>query len=210
MTIRLRLTESVSDITKKINTAISIELNKLIQSQTNNIVGDFKKLIPSWLYQQPEIIWMLDQSPLSLSGYFGIVGDTSSIVNSIIGAVVNSLSFKFRPYSANLKGGFDIYIQPNNFSDLLSLSKGHTIYKGGDLHWLDWLLLRGDEIIIANYQYNPQTGLGRSGLGNMQEGGAFRIPPQYSGTKDNNFITRALTDPSRDAEITKIFSRYLG
>ena len=83
------------------------------------------------------------------------------------------------------------------------------MYKSGDLHWLDWLLKRGDNMIISNYQYNPQTGLGRSGLGNMVGGGSFRVPPQFSGTVDDNFITRAFLGNNQEKEIFYIIEKAL-
>ena len=77
------------------------------------------------------------------------------------------------------------------------------------MHWLDWLLKRGDSIIVVNYQYNPQTGIGRSKLGNMVDGGSFRIPPQFSGTIDDNFITRSFSGPTQEQQLTKLFKDIL-
>jgi hypothetical protein len=92
----------------------------------------------------------------------------------------------------------------------LSLPEGHTIYEDGDLHWLQWMLIRGDETIIVGYEYNPQTGLGRSKLGNMKKGNSFRVPPQYAGTSDNNFITRALIGQQQNDDITNLVKKVLG
>jgi capsid portal protein len=44
----------------------------------------------------------------------------------------------------------------------------------------------------------------------MIPGGVFRVPPQYSGTVNNNFVTRALTGNEQDKAITQIFDNYLG
>jgi hypothetical protein len=112
-------------------------------------------------------------------------------------------------FDNKLKGGIEVNFQPSNFVNLLSLSEGHIVFNGGDLHWLDWLLKRGDNIIVVNYQYNPESGLGRSGLGNMIPGGAFRIPPEYSGTDDDNFVTRALIGTQQEKQISKIFQDIL-
>jgi hypothetical protein len=90
------------------------------------------------------------------------------------------------------------------------LPQGHSVYYDGDLHWLDWLLNRGDQIIVVGYEYNPQTGLGRSKLGNMKTGGSFRVPPEFSGTQENNFVTRALIGASQEKEIAKILEKILG
>ena len=78
------------------------------------------------------------------------------------------------------------------------------VYAKGDLHWLQWLLERGDEIIVAGYEFGGNSGRGRSGLGYMTTGGSFRVPPQFSGTKDNNFISRALVGKAQEQAISKI------
>jgi hypothetical protein len=123
--------------------------------------------------------------------------------------VVDSTEVKFVKFSNTLKGGLEFNFQPSSFANLLALPAGHTIYQDGDLHWLEWLLKRGDSIIVTNYTYNPSSGLGRSGLGNMIPGGAFRVPPQFSGTEDNNFITRALIGPVQEKHLADIFSRII-
>ena len=74
---------------------------------------------------------------------------------------------------------------------------------------MDWLLNQGDRIIVVNYSYNPQLGIGRSRLGNMVESGSFRVPPQFSGTPDDNFITRALIGRNQESEISRIFTKEL-
>lgn len=209
MSLSITLLESVGEISKNINQAIADYINDRIKKNTNTLINKSKNLIPSWIKSQPEIVSLLSKDSSSLAGHFGISGDTSSIIDTIVSHVANSIGVKFIPYNEKLVGGLELYFQPNNFANLLSLPQGHTVYRDGDLHWLDWLLMRGDQIIVANYQYNPKTGLGRSGLGNMIAGNSFRVPPQFSGTKDDNFITRALIGPTQEKEITKIFSEIL-
>ena len=112
-------------------------------------------------------------------------------------------------FDNSLNGGLIINIQPTTFQNLLALGEVHVNYANGDLHWLDWLLTRGDEIIVADYYYNPATGIGRSRLGNMKQGGFFRVPPQYSGTTTDNFVTRALNGNNQINQITDIIISYI-
>lgn len=210
MSISLTITDPIATIEKSINQGIANYINQKISNNQNAIANGVRSLVPGWILSQPEIISLTSADPNSLAGYFGIAGDTNQIASNIASSVANSLIFKFTPFNSNLNGGFEIYIQPEDFTNLLGLTEGHTVYGGGDLHWLDWLLTRGDEIIISNYQYNPQTGLGRSGMGSMVSGGMFRVPPQFSGTIKDNFVTRALTGMEQDKAITQIFDNYLG
>lgn len=209
MSLSIVITDSISKIEKEINRAIVEAINNEISQKLNSILNSVKALIPSWISSQPEIISLKSSDPTSLAGQFGLNKSPSSIVDSIIQSVVNATEIKFVPYSKNLKGGLELRFQPSTFINLLALPDGHTIYNGGDLHWLDWLLKRGDNIIIVNYQYNPRTGLGRSNLGNMIPGGSFRIPPQFSGTDSDNFITRAFLGQAQEKQITDIIKRIL-
>ncbi len=210
MSISLRLTDSIKDIEMEINKGIADYVNKKLSSNQNRIINSIRSLVPNWILAQPEMISLASNDPTSLAGYFGIAGDASSIATKIAISVADSLTFKLDNFKNNLNGGFEVYIQPTTFENLIVLKEGHSAYMGGNLHWLDWLLTKGDEIIISNFQYNPQTGLGRSGLGNMIPGGVFRVPPQYSGTRTNNFVTRALVGSEQDKAITQIFDNYLG
>jgi hypothetical protein len=209
MSITIKIIDPIKNIQKNVDAAFAEVINDHINKNINRIFLAVKSIIPSWIRVQPEIISLLATEPLSLAGQFGIYKNADAIVNNIISSVVNSTEIKFIKYNAKLNGGLELRFQPSNFQNLLSLSDGHTIYQGGDLHWLDWLLKRGDAIIVTNYQYNPQTGLGRSGLGNMISGGAFRVPPQFSGTIDDNFITRAFLGNNQQQQIFDIFQKIL-
>lgn len=204
--ITLKLTDSIDIIEKKVNKAISEIANDIILKKQSTILSKCKILVNEWILSQPEIISLVSSNQESLAGQFGIpAGSVYSVATAIVSSVQNSISVKIIKFNDNLKGGIEVYFQPKNFNNLLTLPEGHVIYQGGDLHWLDWLLKRGDNIIVANYQYNPQTGIGRSGLGNMISGGSFRVPPQFSGIENNNFITRALIGSEQEKAITKIF-----
>lgn len=210
MTLSINITDSIDTISKNINQGIATYINRVLTRKQNTLISSARNLAESWISSQPEIVSLKSYSPSSLVGLFGIPGNTESIVSAIISSVVNSINIKFVPYNRNLQGGLELNFQPENFSNLLGLPQGHTRIENGDLHWLDWLLMRGDNIIVVNYQYNPSTGLGRSGLGNMIGGGSFRVPPEFSGTDNNNFITRALIGSTQEQQITKLFTDILG
>jgi hypothetical protein len=209
MSISLKVTDSIQDIQKNVDSALVELINDHITKNLNKIFIAIKVLIPSWIRVQPEIISLLSTEPTSLAGQFGINRNADVIVNNIINAIVGATEIKFTKYTKKFNGGLEINFQPKNFQNLLSLADGHTVYTDGDLHWLDWLLKRGDSIIIMNYQYNPQTGLGRSGLGNMISGGAFRVPPQFSGTIDDNFVTRAFLGKDQEQQVFTILEKIL-
>jgi hypothetical protein len=209
MIISLTLTDSIKTVEKNVNAAIAKAVNDKISSNTPELISKTKDMVRRWVFIQPEIQSLLSSGAGSLIGYFGITKSSQEIVSAIINSVTESIEVKLIKYAADLSGGLEIRFQLSSFANLLAIPEGHTIYDTGDLHWLEWLLRRGDRIIVANYQYNPVTGLGRSRLGVMVPGGSFRVPPQFSGTEDNNFITRALLGKSQEKEIAEIMQKVL-
>lgn len=209
--ITLKLTDSIQVVEERISQAFAKHVNDQISKKQNKLLSDCQSLVSDWILSQPEIKSLSSSTPDSLAGQFGIRPESAArISTSIVESVKSSISLKFIKFNAKLQGGLEVYFQPTTFLNLLNLPEGHTIYSGGDLHWMEWLLRRGDTVIVANYQYNPQSGTGRSGLGYMSLGSAFRVPPQFSGLESNNFITRALVGEEQEAQITKIFQQVLG
>lgn len=205
MSITIRLLDSVPTIQTNVNTAIATFINDRLSSNLNTILRRTRDSIRLIVRRSPEIRSLENVDPLSLAGQFGFNISLTSITSAIINSIVDSTSVRLVPYTNSLRGGgLTITCQPVTFTNLLGLPQGHTVYMGGDLHWLNWLLTQGDSIIVVNYSYNPKTGLGRSGLGNMIPGGSFRVPPQYSGDIGNNFVTRALANPELEQLLTKI------
>lgn len=208
--ITIKLTDSVSKIATDINLSIAEYINKKITKNKISTINKIRSYIPSWIISQPEITSLQSETPNTLFALFGLrPGSSNSIVDDIVNAVASSLSFNFTPIDSKLNGGLIIELQPSDFQNLLSLQSGHVIYNGGDLHWLNWLLTMGHSVIIANYNYYPQSGAGRSRQGIMKFGGSFRIPPQYSGIDTDNFITRALTGSVQENQITQIINTEL-
>jgi hypothetical protein len=208
--ITIKLIDSPSQISNNINLSIAQYLNDKIRKNKLFTINKIKSYIPAWINSQPEIVSLQSQATNTLFALFGLrSGSTNSIVDDIINSVVNSLSFSFNPIDNQLNGGITIELQPSDFQNLLSLQSGHVVYSQGDLHWLNWLLTMGNSVIIANYNYSPQSGAGRSRQGIMKFGGSFRVPPQYSGTDTDNFITRALTGSAQEDQITQIINTEL-
>jgi hypothetical protein len=209
--ITIKLLDDIKSIESKINSAIATEVNKILFQNQSKILQESKLLASRWIASQPEMLALQSSVPGSLAGQFGLyAGQGQSSVISIVNSVENSISTSFKKFNSKLIGGLEVNFQPKNFLNLLNLPQGIVNYEKGQLHWLDWLLLKGDTTIVVNYQYNPNSGIGRSGLGNMIEGGSFRVPPQFSGTSDDNFVTRALVGPEQEKRITDIFKKVLG
>jgi len=202
----IKLLESNSQIEAKINKALAEEVNKKIRKSGANIQRQVIPFVSSAIMKQPEVQSLIGGY---LRGAFGLV-DPNNSVDAIKQSVVNSINVTVKTYNDKLKGGgIDINVQPFELGNLLSLPEGHVIYEKGDLHWLKWLLTLGDTTIVVNYEYVPGAGIGRSGLGTMKKGASFRVPPEFAGMIDNNFITRALVSQESEQFFTNIFQQVL-
>jgi len=207
----LTLTDNITQIQAKVNKAFAEEINKVLFKEKNNLLQKCKQISTQSILLQPEVQSLNSSRADSLAGQFGITTSQAiALPNAIAAAIEASISVTFIKYNFKLAGGIEVNFQPKDFRNLLDLPIGHTIYNGGDLHWMSWLLEQGDKVIIVGYSYDPTTGLGRSGLGTMTSGGFFRVPPQFSGTTENNFVTRALVGSEQEKEISKVFKSILG
>jgi len=203
-TLSIELLDSNKEIEEKVNAAIINILNKEISKGSKSAEQDLLDLIFEWIREQPEIDSLRAEGVQnSLNATFGLLpGQANAAINHIIKAVVGSIVINIKKFDKNYKGGINFYIQPEDFNNLLALNSGYIQNTDQALPWLDWLLLKGDSVIIVGYTYIPTRG-GRSGGGIMGAGSSWRVDPRFSGTANNNFITRALY--GREREIQKIF-----
>ena len=209
MSISIELIDSITVISTRINTAIAEELNKTLRKRLTRTKVKFEAAIKEWVRSQPEIQSLLLQGvPNSLNATFGIQpGGGSKAVEAIVSSVSSSISIKFLKISNKLKGGVEFGFQSKDMANLLGLPEGHQFTEhGADLHWLDWLLTKGDTTVVTGFTYEPSLE-GRSRGGSMKKGGFFRVNPSYSGTISNNFITRAFT--GKESQIASILSSLL-
>lgn len=188
--LSIKIVESTSSITKKINQGIANIFNKTLSKQRDAILRQVKPIIHSALIDSPEIR-SLSFGELRID--FGLTSDPSQ---QIANAIVNSLDVKSQRASATsigVKGGLLITMQPIDYNNLFSLPLAEQITeKGESLPWLQWLLTFGQQVIIADFgvEYGPR---GRSGGGIMiSHRRPFKVRSGYAGTPDDNFITRAV------------------
>lgn len=202
MSLSIKLLETNNQIRDKIYKSIANDVNKRIKRRSPKVRDSIAKKIPGWLYSSPEITSLTSGGQGSLAAQFGLPSFAAdSAADAIVNAIVASTIIDVNAVnSRNLEGGITIKVQPDNFANLLSLPQGFVKTKSGQLHWLDWLLTRGSQMIVLGYKYVPSSD-GRSGGGTMQGGGNWRVPPQFSGTVNDNFITRAFSGRNKDIEL---------
>lgn len=143
------------------------------------------------------------------------INSASLALNSIAARIAQSAEIRLTPFKIrgfSITGGIEIRIIKSDFTDILGIAPPEIIHNV-EKDWLRWLLTEGDDIGIFNfdvdwsaesdtigeavedfYSYYRATPKNNTLLRNNPTGerGVVTIPPEYQGTKSNNFITRAM------------------
>jgi hypothetical protein len=187
----MEIIQSNAKLRATMNKLLAKEGNRALKNASPRIKRKIKSLVLVAMASCEEIKSL---SSGSLKYDFGLTTDPA---DEIVNAVANSVSVTVRKITSSggrFSGGVTVGIQPSGYQNLLTLSVGaQEIEAGGSLPWLSWLLTQGDSIIITEYGVTYGSGLGRSGGAKMSTKSApFKVDSRYSGTPENNFITRAL------------------
>ena len=197
--VNIKLIESDREIRGKINKALAREFDNKKKKIKPSILSKLKPIVTTALFNSPEII-SLQSGVLRFD--FGLTADPGP---QIVNAVVNSLQLIVERSTGNangITGGFTIRLQPTDYANLLSLPVAmQALEIEARIPWLEWLLTAGDMIIIGHFGIEYGAGLGRSGGAHMvplsrAPLGPYKINSAFSGTIDNNFITRAINRAS--------------
>jgi len=205
--VSLKLVESNRAIIAKIYIALAKEVDGEFRKRSGAIKNRIKPIVANALFGSPEIV-SLQGGVLRFD--FGLTGDPGP---QIVNAVVESLQIKIEKTRGNangISGGITLSVQPSDYSNLLTLPVAmQALEIEGSIPWLEWLLFSGDSIIIAHYGVEYGAGLGQSGGAHMVRlkdapFGPFKVNSAFSGTIDNNFITRAMSRVSSEIKNTII------
>lgn len=198
--------ENAKSITNKIIKVLKDTINGMLFRKAPEIQVDLRKMIEDAIKAQPEYKSLLGGTLQSELG----VPHTSPRLDEIIRIIVDSIEVKvnkLKPSGDQIFGGLEIQFTKSNFKDLLdSPAATYVTDKGQTIEWLRWLLLEGDKIIVRTYQIGidpknyARTGLGEIMINSPQKLGGWAVPPEYAGTAENNFITRALISVANDID----------
>lgn len=210
--LSVKLAESSSEISSKIIQALLPDVTKYFNSISSELIKTIPNIIIEHITQQPEYTALISGS---LQYEFGLP-DPATRIEEILLSIKSGYIVKEKPVTAkvsSLVGGLKIQMIKKDFSDLLTLGASTlTTEKGDQLNWLQWLLLEGDSIIVSDhiFIFGPSP-FSRTGMGLMREsvGGFWRVPPEYAGSINNNWITRAIDSASSviDSTIQKILQK---
>ena len=210
MKYNMQLINSVAEIERDILSSLSKILEIALSKSVSEIDRNIKILIKQSLQLEPEY--------MSLTGgelryHFGIA-DVSN-VDKVIDSVINTLNIQVKNISTGtqgLSGGLIItMLGAGDLTDIISSDPAQVkdSQRGYSLPWLEWLLLRNNEIIINNYDVklgpSPASRTGNAIM--VKSNNSWRVPPAFAGSIENNWITRSLN--RIDDEIMNVITKTI-
>lgn len=140
-----------------------------------------------------------------------------SDIDSILELLAQSVGFNFTPfkyYRGKITGGFSIDLLKGGVSSLLAHPKASYVSNEFTINWLEYLLLRGDSIIVLDhhivFDLNPtQQSYSRTGEALMFPGGTWRVPPEFSGVAGDSFIYWSVESREFQNGVNKIINEEL-
>lgn len=146
--------------------------------------GTLAALVSRHLVASPEYAALLGGR---LRGELGLTRPQETL-DEIVAAIAGAASVRSGP------DHLTVSLLRVDLREVLAVPSASFVSEGGHrIDWLEWLLTRGDEIIITDHAFQPGREKGsRTGLGVMQRSGVWRVPPEFSGTPQDNWLTRAL------------------
>jgi hypothetical protein len=206
MTVTFKVIEPVRLIGSKIRKAAVYELNKRVDATRTKtrLKNEVSEMIRIAIINSPEFESLLNGK---LRGELG-VPNALPILGDMLITWLNSVQvkmFRFREVGTNIVGGFSISAIQADFEDVFSIPDTQFISENDhEVPWLRWLLTAGDRVMVTTHYYETNARFlhrSRTGQGVMRKkhvgrgplgGPGWRVPPEFSGTEDRNWITRAI------------------
>jgi hypothetical protein len=205
MKFSIDLLKSTDDIVKLILENLKNQINKTINKALPSIEKEIKILIKESLMSEPEYSSL---KAGTLRAELGIAN--VSDVDNVIQAMADTLNFSQNPIkivSNGLSGGFVLtMIKSDDISGIIYSDSASVVdnERGYSLPWLEWLLLKGNDVLVQNYSVNyTNSSRSRSGMALMVESDQnWRVPQPFTGKINNNWTTRAIS--KAESQIIKI------
>ena len=188
----IKLVTPIKTIEKKIMLSIERHLKKKLPKIQTLIKKEAQALIIKSLENSPS-----DSALTSgdLRSELGIPNPVSELSN-IYHAISKTVDIKFSMSRATTKGvkiTITLSAVPFDLGYITSKFGTYETKKGASIPWLEWLTTYGDKIIVRDYiAESGHPKYSRTGDKIMLKGkSGWRVPPAFSGTDTNNFVTRA-------------------
>ncbi len=187
-----KLLTSSTDFKNYILKTISETVNKNLFSKLTPVEGTISDIVLFSIKAQPEYSSLKSGE---LRNRFGI--KSAAQVDEVLAALddIDVKVDKARVSGGEITAEITVNMIKSDFASL-GIAAGSYVSEGGSqIDWLNWLLYEGNNSVVIGYKYKPVVSpKSRTGKGIMikGEGNIFRVPPEFAGTADDNWITRGV------------------
>jgi hypothetical protein len=202
--VKFKIQETNSEIQRLILEELKKVFEEVFRKSINSIETQTRNLFYNAI--ESDTTWQSLKSG-KLKAHFGLPDDAAKRLEEIVQIWLKEITIDPNPVvvkSSTVRGGFKLNMLENDWINVISAQDASIITAVGQvLPWLEWLLIEGDKIIIRDFEVvmkpAPQS---RSGMAIMikKKSGRWRVPPEFAGTTNNNFVTKLLENLDSDIE----------
>jgi hypothetical protein len=209
MRLSLNIVENNSTIERSILDILASVMDEAFIKMRPNLVNKIQQLVRDAIITEPEY-----QSLMSGQLKYELGIDSNLKIADIVDTWISNIDVNIQPIQitgSRLMGGIAISMIKEDYSDVLSKDSASIVDQntGSVIPWLYWLLLAGGDILIRNYVVkmgsHPNSRSGNAIMVSSTEN--WRMPPQYAGTTNNNWVYRAIS--KLDSQIENILQTEL-
>lgn len=211
MKINLKILESDQQINKAILDALLPEVTTFMNNGISIIKKELPVILQNAIINTPEYASLLNGK---LKYEFGIP-DSNIKLDNLINAWIENIRYPYMKPTIvgnKIKSTFEVHAVRVDFAEVLYTDDALVIdaIRGYNLPWLEWLLLEGNKTIISKQEVvigpNKFSRTGNALMRNSNK--SWKVPSEFSGTINNNWITRAIdgVESSIESLLNKAFS----
>lgn len=216
MAVSVRIIESVPQIKEKIFKALFPDVLKYFESRKFVIEEGFTELIRNKFIASDTYRSLTTGRLWFEFGFSDPVGFATQVIVELlrfldVKVIASKGDSRFGRF-LNLKA-----IAPAAIDELISSPNASYPSKGGPVNWLEWLLTRGTQEVVAthyikfgNFKTSRSGGALMAKLNSkktgVQNAKAYSVSPSFAGTPNDNWITKTLQTVT-EQEVEQIFSK---
>lgn len=202
--MRVNLQIDKNEFKKNFFAVLVPELNKYLVCVISKVRPEISNIIRHAILDSPEVQSLFGGK---LQAELGVI-DPQNKMLSIVDILASNSNLIFSPAKVTnnyIRANIELHYVKSDYSDILSQPESFQVTANGSvLNWLEWLLLKGDEVIVFGWDVGiDPLNLSRTGLGRIMYKGRARnwsVPPEFAGSQFDNFITRSLENIQQKVE----------
>lgn len=193
--------EDIDSLKKLVEADLIVRIKRVVNDSIPSVRNAVEFLVKRAIETSPEYTSLFHGR---LAGHLGVPA-SHVVVQDLVEVILASIHVGYIPGLG--LGGLTVGILQDDFQDLLSqdfaeyVSVNRKTRTQTVVPWLRWLLLEGANKVVIDFEMIHATGITRATSTSKyvmvqpkRVPRGFSLSPEYQGTKDNNWLTRAVKD----------------